>query len=117
MQIGDLIKTQIEADERRGFPVAFDADNKRIDQLMRDLVGLVGEVGEFADLLKKTGLAYSTPGYLGPTLTDAAPRLRSELADIAIYLFRLSSILQGDLEKDILDKMQVNQERYSYLER
>jgi NTP pyrophosphatase (non-canonical NTP hydrolase) len=117
MQIRELIALQIEADDRRGFPVKFAVEPERVDQLMRDLVGLVGEVGEFADLLKKVGLTHSTPGYEGPSLTDAAPRLRSELADIAIYLFRLSTILDGDLENDILQKMKINQDRYSYLER
>lgn len=117
MQLVDLVKKQIEADERRGFPVRFSADSARIDQLMRDMVGLVGEVGEFADLLKKVGLAVSNPGYVGPTLSHAGPQLRSELADICIYVFRLCTILDGDLEQDILKKMAVNQERYSHLEK
>jgi NTP pyrophosphatase (non-canonical NTP hydrolase) len=117
MELSNLIKKQIDADERRGFPVVFGTDAERHDQLMRDLVGLVGEVGEFADLLKKVGLASSTPGYEGPSLAEVAPRLRSELADVAIYLFRLSTILKGDLEQDLLQKMKINDERYRYLER
>ncbi|WP_376704469.1 hypothetical protein RQ479_06235 [Mesorhizobium sp. ISC25] len=116
MELSVLIKKQIDADEHRGFPVIFGTDAERHDQLMRDLVGLVGEVGEFADLLKKVGLAFSTPGYVGPSLAEAAPRLRSELADVAIYLFRLSTILGGDLEQDLLQKMKINDERYRYLE-
>ncbi|WP_137935553.1 MazG nucleotide pyrophosphohydrolase domain-containing protein [Mesorhizobium comanense] len=117
MELSALIKKQIDADERRGFPVRFGSDSERHDQLMRDLVGLIGEAGEFADLLKKVGLALSTMGYVGPSLSEAAPRLRSELADVAIYLFRLSTILDGDLEKDVLGKMKINEERYRYLER
>lgn len=116
MELSDLIKRQINADQRRGFPVTFGTDAERHDQLMRDLVGLIGEVGEFADPLKKVGLARSTPGYVGPTLDEAAPRLRSELADIAIYLFRLSAILGADLEQELLEKMKINDERYRYLE-
>jgi NTP pyrophosphatase (non-canonical NTP hydrolase) len=117
MELSDLVKRQIDADERRGFPVAFETDAARHDQLTRDLVGLVGEVGEFADLLKKVGLTLTTPGYVGPSLIEASPRLRSELADVAIYLFRLSTILRGDLEQDLLEKMKINDERYGYLER
>ncbi len=117
MQLADLIAMQIDADERRGFPVTFDSDHNRIDQLMKDLVGLVGEVGEFADLLKKVGLQSSNPRYIGPSLADAKPQLCSELADVAIYLFRLSMILGTDLENDVLKKMEVNLERYKYLER
>ncbi|MBP0580626.1 hypothetical protein J8I29_14975 [Labrys sp. LIt4] len=116
MQLSEIIKKQIDADTKRGFLTSFDNDQELQDQLMRDLVGLVGEVGEFADLLKKVGLAFSTPGYTGPTLAEATPQLRSELADVAIYLFRLSTILNGDLESDILRKMKINDERYRYLE-
>lgn len=117
MQLSEIIRRQIEADARRGFHTSFDTDHERQDQLMRDLVGLVGEVGEFADLLKKVGLVFSNPSYKGPSLTEAEPQLRSELADIAIYLFRLSVILNGDLENDILGKMKINDGRYQYLER
>lgn len=117
MQLSEIIKKQIDADTRRGFPTSFHNERDLQDQLMRDLVGLVGEVGEFADLLKKVGLVLSTPGYRGPSLAEAAPQLRSELADVAIYLFRLSAILDSDLESDILRKMKVNDERYQYLER
>jgi len=117
MELSVLINKQISADEQRGFPVNFETDAERHNQLMRDLIGLVGEMGEFADLLKKVGLTFSTPGYVGPSLVEAAPRLRSELADVAIYLFRLSRILEGDLEQEILQKMKVNDERYRYLER
>ncbi|MBO9166792.1 MazG nucleotide pyrophosphohydrolase domain-containing protein [Rhizobium sp. L245/93] len=116
MQLSEIIKAQIDADTRRGFQTSFETDRERQDQLMRDLVGLVGEVGEFADLLKKVGLVYSNPNYQGPSLSSAEPQLRSELADVAIYLIRLSVILNGDLENDILQKMKTNDLRYQYLE-
>lgn len=117
MQLSELVRSQIDADERRGFPVKFDNDEDRHNQLMRDLVGLVSEVGEFADCLKRVGLASSNPGYMGHSMTDATPQLRSELADISIYVFRLMTILDGDLEGEILRKMEVNRKRYQYLER
>lgn len=117
MKLSDLIAKQIDADVRRGFEVSFETDQERHDQLMRDLVGLVSEVGEFADHLKKVGLTYSTPGYAGSTLEEARERLCFELADIAIYLFRLCKVLDCDLERTILKKMAVNDSRYSYLEK
>lgn len=117
MDLSAIVARQIDADERRGFPVRFGSDAERHDQLVRELVGLVGEVGEFANELKKVGLGFSNPKYIGPTLGEAAPHLREELADAAIYLFRLSTILGGDLEQDILSKMNVNDERYRDLER
>jgi NTP pyrophosphatase (non-canonical NTP hydrolase) len=112
MDLADLIQQQIERDRHRGFPVDFDTDRERIDQLMRDLVGLVGEVGEFANLLKKIGLGQTTPGYAPRSLGDAGAELREELADAAIYLFRLATILGGNLEQDILRKIAINDQRY-----
>lgn len=117
MELSALIEQQIERDRRRGFPVDFASDGGRLDQLMRDLVGLLGEVGEFANLLKKVGLAHSTPGYVAPSLSEVNQELREELADVAIYLFRLVTILGGDLEQDILRKVGINDERYRDFER
>jgi NTP pyrophosphatase (non-canonical NTP hydrolase) len=117
MNLSTLIQQQIERDRRRGFSVDFASDTERVDQLMRDLVGLIGEVGEFANLLKKVGLAQTTKGYVAPSLSAARHELREELADAAIYLFRLTTILGGDLEQDILKKMRINDERYRSLER
>lgn len=117
MELTELIRKQIDADSRRGFPVKFATETERHDQLARDLVGLIGEVGEFANVLKKVGLALNTKGYVGPSLESASAHLGEELADAAIYLFRLSVILGSDLERDLLRKMAVNDERYHDLER
>lgn len=117
MELGKLISEQIERDRRRGFQVDFDNDEAREEQLMRDLIGLFGEVGEFSNLLKKVTLARTTDGYVGPTLSNAAPHLREELADAAIYIFRLMTILDGNFEQEIVKKMRRNDERYGKLER
>jgi NTP pyrophosphatase (non-canonical NTP hydrolase) len=117
MELSALIREQIERDRRRGFTVDFESDATREEQLMRDLVGLFGEVGEFSNLLKKVMLARTTAGYAGPTLGNAAPALREELADAAIYIFRLVTILGGDLEQEILAKIGRNDERYRGLDK
>lgn len=116
MELSALISEQIKRDRRRGFAVDFETDAAREDQLMRDLVGLFGEVGEFSNLLKKVVLARTTSGYSGPTLEEAAVELREELADATIYIFRLATILGGNLEQDILAKIKRNDERYRDLE-
>lgn len=115
MELAELIQMQIDRDRRRGFRVDFDNDRDRSDQLMRDVVGLLGEIGEFANLLKKVELGQTVPHYNSLSLADAGAELRTELADVAIYLFRLETILGGDLEQDILQKIRINDERYSGL--
>jgi NTP pyrophosphatase (non-canonical NTP hydrolase) len=116
MRLNALVERQIDADRRRGFRVDFDNDVERHAQLAADLVGLMGEIGEFANLVKKVGLRLSRPTYNGPSLEDASDKLREELADAIIYIIRLSRILGGDLERDILAKMERNDTRYRSFE-
>jgi NTP pyrophosphatase (non-canonical NTP hydrolase) len=116
MQLKAIIDRQIAADKRRGFPVVFDTDTRRHAQLSADLVGLVGEIGEFANLVKKVGLRITRPGYDGPSLQDASGKLREELADAIIYIIRLAAILGADLEQDLLAKMERNDIKYRPIE-
>lgn len=117
MEMSALIEQQIDRDRRRGFRIDFDDDSAREQQITHDLVGLFGEVGEFSNVLKKVTLARTMRGYEGQTLAQATPHLREELADAAIYIFRLAKLLGADLEADILEKISRNDERYRQLER
>jgi len=116
MEFTELVERQINADRQRGFQIDFADDANRLDQIEKDLIGLFGEVGEFANLLKKVRLATNHRRYPGPTLALAERELRDELADVAIYLFRLSVMLGGNLEVDILAKMDVNDIRYKTID-
>lgn len=116
MKLKSIVERQIATDRRRGFPVDFNTDVERHAQLAKDLIGLVGEIGEFANLLKKVGLRIDHAGYDGPSLEDASGQLREELADAIIYIIRLSAILGADLEQDVLAKMERNDIRYRSFE-
>jgi NTP pyrophosphatase (non-canonical NTP hydrolase) len=115
--LASLTRRQIEADRTHGFPVELPDDQARCNQLSKDLVGLMGEIGEFANLLKKVELAITQPAYAGPDLAAAVPELRMELADAQIYLLRLAHLIRVDLGEAVLHKMRSNNERYAYLKR
>ncbi|GFE76891.1 hypothetical protein [Novosphingobium sp. TCA1] len=115
MDLSKLIERQLAADRRRGFLLDFKTDTGRLRQIEEDLIGLFGEVGEFANLIKKIRLAHDHPDYVGPALEDESQSLRMELADAAIYIIRLSELLGGNLEADILSKMDINDGRYGKL--
>lgn len=117
MDLSKLIEEQVDRDRRRGFRVDFELDSEREDQLMRDLIGLVGEVGEFSNLLKKVMLTRTVAGYDGPDLASAGPELREELADAVIYIFRIATVLGANLEEDIKEKISKNDGRYQRLEK
>jgi NTP pyrophosphatase (non-canonical NTP hydrolase) len=116
MHLRAIIEKQIAADRRRGWPVEFDTEAEQQAQLNKDIVGLLGEIGEFANLIKKVGLRLDRASYIGPSLEDAGPALREELADAMIYVMRLAAIIGADLEKEVLDKMSKNDVRYRQLE-
>ena len=116
MELGELIGKQVTADRERSFLKSVETDAERYEQITKDLVGLVGEIGEFANIAKKVGLKLDHPQYDGPTFREALPRLQEELVDTLIYVLRLSAILGSDLENDVLRKMSVNDERYSSFE-
>ncbi|MGA2057942.1 MAG: hypothetical protein ABSG88_21880 [Bradyrhizobium sp.] len=115
--LASLVRRQIEADRKHGFPVDLASDEERCNQISKDLVGLIGEIGEFANLIKKVDLTFTRPGYQGPDLADAVPKLREELADAQIYLLRLAHLIGADLEKVVIEKMRLNDDRYEYLKR
>ncbi|MFY2822980.1 hypothetical protein [Ruegeria sp. MALMAid1280] len=116
MELAKIVARQMAADVKRGFSEELQSDADRLAQLTRDTVGLVGEVGEFANLLKKVELAFRVDGYEGYSLEIASADLREELADAMIYIIRLSNVLGGDIENDLLEKMAKNDERYRHLE-
>ena len=47
MDLSALVAAQSSADRRRGFKLDFETDADRIAQLEQDIVGLIGEIGEF----------------------------------------------------------------------
>ena len=115
MELRELVEKQAADDRQRGLLKELRTDVERHEQLTKDLVGLIGEIGEFANIAKKVGLRLEHPTYDGPSFYEAAPLLQEELADTLIYVLRLSVILGSDLENDVLQKMALNDARYSHL--
>jgi NTP pyrophosphatase (non-canonical NTP hydrolase) len=72
-------------------------------------MALAGEVGE---LLAE--LQWLTPDEAGQVMDepDSAARLRSELADVTIYLIRLADVLRVDLIQSAHDKLDEGERRY-----
>ncbi|MFN7939152.1 MAG: MazG nucleotide pyrophosphohydrolase domain-containing protein [Bryobacteraceae bacterium] len=107
--IQDLAELQREFDLRHGKPgnpwyQQIDATNLPV--LLELTVALAGEVGEFANATKKI-----TRGDL--TFEAAKPHLASELADIFIYLLKLTSQLSIDLEGEFRSKLDLNEQRFA----
>ena len=101
MEIKQLKKIQIDQDQSFGFPVRFDNETDKYNQLTKELVGLFGEVGEFSNIVKKINLKLENSKY-NYDIELAKELLAEELADSLIYLLRISEILDVDLEEETL---------------
>ena len=82
----------------------------------KDLVGLIGEIGEFANILKKIQLLESTPNEMANEFDQRRPELCEEIVDSLIYLIRISGHLDLDVENAFLDKIRRNEEKYRRFE-
>jgi NTP pyrophosphatase (non-canonical NTP hydrolase) len=94
-----------------------------INELTEEMHRFVRSKGWYADDSKRP----QTPRNLAISLTLEAAEilehfqwsdeikdkeeLKSELADVALYLLQLASILEIDLEKAILEKLEINKTR------
>ena len=113
-QISDL---QIRMDELHGFPVTFASKREKYDQLSKDLIGLFGEIGEFANIVKKINIKLDRPQDYELEVLEAEGLLREELVDSLIYIIRISAILGVELQSELLKKMKLNESRYEQLRR
>jgi NTP pyrophosphatase (non-canonical NTP hydrolase) len=106
--IADLIRAQREFDARhasdgRSWATPIGPDS--IFVLLELTVALTGEVGEFANIAKKVAR--------GDFALDAAkPDMALELADVLIYLFKLSDQLGTNLEEAFRKKLELNEKRF-----
>lgn len=73
------------------------------------ILALTGELGELAELFQ-----WRPPEESDPTAFEAETReaVRAELADVFIYLLRLSDVLDVNLVEAARDKLALNAERY-----
>ena len=72
------------------------------------LLALTGEVGELSEIFQWTNDSAMTTEWIEEHREDFS----DELADVFIYLIRLSDVLDVDLTQAAVDKIKRNEERY-----
>lgn len=77
-------------------------------------MALTGEVGELVEIFQWRSEQESWDVARAP---ETAEHVRQELADVALYLVRLASVLGVDLNQAIADKMILNGQKYPPLAR
>jgi len=77
-------------------------------------MALTGEVGELVEIFQWRSEQES---WEVARDSETAEHVRQELADVALYLVRLASVLGVDLNQAIADKMILNAQKYPPLAR
>jgi len=110
--IKKLIDKQREFDERHAGNLPFYSviNEDNLPELEHLIVCLVGEVGEFSNLVKKVRRG-DFP------LAVAKQELDEELADVFIYLLKIAGQFGVDLEREYEKKMNKNEQKFKRYER
>ncbi|MGW6357961.1 nucleotide pyrophosphohydrolase [Streptomyces sp. NPDC055092] len=72
-------------------------------------MALAGESGELLEIFQ-----WLTPEESAAVMADPAraPQVREEMADVFAYLLRLAHVLDLDLEQALVEKIEINHQKY-----
>ena len=104
------LQAQFDANHRSKRQWGQPVDEASPEVLEHSVVCLVGELGEFANILKQVNRG-DTP------YQNARPHLEEELTDVFIYLMQIANQMGINLEESYLRKLDKNQERFKKYER
>ncbi|KVX71386.1 MazG nucleotide pyrophosphohydrolase domain-containing protein [Burkholderia stagnalis] len=86
-------------------PFFVEIGEENIGELEHLIVCILGELGEFSNIVKKVRRG-------DMSLADAKGALDEELVDVFIYLLKMAGQFNVDLESGFLDKMKRNTVRF-----
>jgi NTP pyrophosphatase (non-canonical NTP hydrolase) len=109
--LNELIAQQRAFDERHAGSLPFYSpiDEQNLPDLEHLLVCLIGEIGEFANILKKVRRG-DFP------LSSVKGELNEELSDVFIYLLKIAGQFNVDLEEEYHKKMNKNEVKFKRYE-
>jgi NTP pyrophosphatase (non-canonical NTP hydrolase) len=97
---------QCASDSQVWFPEVHGAD--LVNELVHHTLAMCGEAGELANLVKKIDR-----GSLDVNAEVVRIDLRSELADVFIYVLNVAAMLHIDLLKEYIVKREFNDKRFN----
>ena len=112
LTISALIEKQRNFDNQHSGKIPFyiEIDEKNTHELEHLVVCLLGELGEFANILKKVRRGDFA-------LTAVKDELDEELVDVFIYLLKIASQFHVDLEAGYEKKMEKNAIKFQRFEK
>ena len=111
MTLEQIKETQAEFDKSHKGHIPFfeDINENNLEVLEHLVVYLLGELGEFANVVKKIKRGDFT-------LLDKKREPDEELADVFIYLIKISNQLGVDFESNFLQKLEKNRMKFEKYE-
>jgi NTP pyrophosphatase (non-canonical NTP hydrolase) len=114
MNFKELVNIQQQFDKEHGWNTNSKTIKEFIENINSDIVGLIGEIGEFSNVIKKIRLDALSNN------TDSRKKyesiLHEELIDIFIYFIRLSTYFNIDIEHEYSIKLYKNINRFKQYE-
>ena len=105
--LNNMLKLQKEFDLQHKGRIDFfeKIDENNIEALEHLIVCMVGEIGEFANIVKKIRRGDFS-------FQEKKEELSEELADVFIYLLKIANQADIDLEKEFFIKLEKNTKRF-----
>ena len=114
MNLKNLLEKQQKFDEEHNWPTGGKSIDEFVANLNSDLVGLIGEIGEFSNIVKKIRLDAINLGI--DSREKHKSILKEELIDVFIYFMRISMYFDIDIESEYLKKIIKNKKRFKKYE-
>jgi len=111
-----LLNMQRDFDQRHGWSIDTVPPDRRLDVFEQEIIGLMGEVGELANLVKKARLDVDRFATASEAFEQITSGMREELVDIFIYLLRLFQLTETDIAAEYGKKLKINIERFKKFE-
>jgi NTP pyrophosphatase (non-canonical NTP hydrolase) len=110
MSLKEITKFQREFDKKHGWDWSSSSQEDKIKNLQYGTIALAGEVGEFANTVKKILREFQV---LNKISEKDYEKMKEELVDVFIYTIKLADqLLNFDLEKEYFKKMKLNEKRF-----
>ena len=104
------IQKEFDLEHQGNVPFYEEINDTNIDTLEHLIVCLIGELGEFSNIVKKIKRGDFK-------LSDKKYELTDEIADIFIYLLKISNQMDIDLEEAFFNKLEKNKKRFKHYEK
>jgi NTP pyrophosphatase (non-canonical NTP hydrolase) len=116
--IKEILEYQKNFDIKHGWYWGETTEEKKLGHLQYAVMAMTGELGEFANALKKAIREFNAKKTIPKEvetdgkIIDLESKLREEITDVFIYTVKVALALGMDLEKEYFDKMKKNEVKH-----